>query len=113
MNKKLIISSVLPAMLLLPMVALAFAPGDIPNAAPNLSINDLVDVIFSIIWPVAVAFFIIMFIVAAFMFMSARGDPAGVEKARQAVIWGVVGVIVALLAFSIPFIVRNTLGRGI
>lgn len=115
MNKKLIAASLSAVLLALPAVMLAaqFNPGGIPNAAPALTINDLVDIIFSILWPVAVAFFIVMFVIAAFQFFTAQGDPEKIKSARNFVIWGVVGVVVALLAWSIPFIVRNTLGQGI
>ena len=113
MNKKLLTSSAVTVLLALPSVILAFTPGNVPNQVPGLSINDLVDVLFNIMWPVAVAFFIIMFLLAAFQFVGSQGDPAKVQTARQFVIWGVVGVVVALIAFSIPFIVRNTLGQGI
>ena len=113
MNKRIIAISATAVLLAMPLVGLAFTPGNIPNQVPGLSINDLIDIIFSIIWPVVVAFAIIMFILAAFMFFSAQGDPEKVLQARNAVIWGVVGMVVALLAFSIPFIVRNTLGSGI
>lgn len=113
MNKKLIASAVSAMVLALPSMMLAFNPGGIPNAVPGLSINTLVDVVFSIIWPVVVAFVIIVFIISAFIFLTAQGDPAKVAQGRLAVIWGVVGVVVALLAWSIPFIVRNTLGQGI
>ena len=97
----------------LPAVMLAFNPGPIPNAAPGLSINDLVDVVFAILWPIAVAFFIVMFVIAAFRFFTAQGKAEDVAAARQFVIWGIVGVVVALIAWSIPFIVRNTLSSGI
>lgn len=113
MNKKLIASSAITLLLSVPAVMLAFNPGNIPNASPTLDINTLVDVLFSILWPVAVAFFIVMFILAAFKFATAQGDPSAIAAARSFVIWGIVGVIIALLAFSIPFIVRNTLGSGI
>ena len=112
MNKKIIASTV-TVLLTLPAVMLAFDPGTVPNAAPGLTINTLVDIIFSILWPVAVAFFIIMFVIAAFQFFTAQGDPGKVGSARQFVIWGIVGVVIALLAWSIPFIVRNTIGQGI
>jgi len=113
MNKKLLASSAL-VLLSLPAVILAvFDPGPLPNAAPTLTVNTLVDVLFSILWPIAVAFFIVMFLLAAFQFVSAQGDPVKIGTARQFVIWGVIGVVVALLAFSIPFIVRNTIGQGI
>ncbi|MEK7664187.1 MAG: hypothetical protein AAB340_01985 [Patescibacteria group bacterium] len=113
MNKKLIASSVLTVLLSMPAVILAFNPGPIPSPAPGLNIGDLVDIVFGILWPVAVAFFIVMFVIAAFKFFTAQGDPEQIKVARSFVIWGVVGVVVALLAWSIPFIVRNTLGSGI
>lgn len=113
MNKKIIVSSVVTVLLSLPAVILAFTPGGIPNAAPGLDINALVDILFSILWPIAVAFFIVMFVIAAFQFFTAQGDPEKVKSARNFVIWGIVGVVVALLAWSIPFIIRNTLGQGI
>src|SRR3989344_2558542 len=113
MNKKIIAASISTALLAFPSMILAFNPGGVPNPAPGLTINDLVDLLFSILWPVAVAFFITMFVIAAFQFFTAQGDPEKVKGARNFVIWGVVGVVVALLAWSIPFIIRNTLGSGI
>ena len=97
--------------LILPMVAFAqFQPGNYPSSNGGLNIVGLVDIIFNILWPIAVAFFIIMFVLAAFQFAAARGEPETVGKARQSVIWGAVGVVVALLAWSIPFILRTQLG---
>ena len=113
MNKKLITASAITIFLSAPALMFAFNSGGIPNAAPGLTVNSLIDVVFSILWPVAVAFFVIMFVLAGFTFFTARGDDTAVAKARMEVIWGTVGVLVALLAFSIPFIVRNTIGNGI
>lgn len=113
MNKKLISASVLTVFMAVPAIMLAFNPGGVPNAAPGLTINTMIDLVFGILWPVAVAFFIIMFVIAGFHFFTAQGDETKLAQARQEVIWGVAGVVVALLAFSIPFIVRNTLGNGI
>ena len=113
MNKKLITLSNLTILLALPALALAFYPGGLPNAVPGLLIGDVIDVVFSIIWPVVVAFAIITFIVAAILFMTAQDNPLKLIQARQSLMLGVVGVVVALVAFSIPFIVRNTIGNGI
>src|SRR5438270_866371 len=110
MNKKLIITSLSVALLVAPLAILAFNPGPIPQTRPNLDVNGLVDTLLGFIWPIAVAFFIIMFLLAGFLFLTAQGDPTKVAQARSAVIWGVVGVAVAVLAFSIPFVVRNVLG---
>ncbi len=113
MNKKLIAFSASALLLALPLVTMAFSAGPQPNQVAGLNINTLIDIVFSIIWPIVVAFAIIMFILAAFMFFNAQGDPEKVKSARDAVLWGVVGMVVALLAFSIPYIVRNTLGNSI
>ncbi len=112
MNKKIIIAASV-AMLALPLVSLAFTPGNIPNTVSTLSVNQLIDILFSILWPVIIAFAIIMFILAGISFFNAQGDPDKVATARNQVLWGIVGMVVALLAFSIPFIVRNTLNNGI
>src|SRR3989344_8247281 len=99
MNKKIIFSSALSVLLSLPVVILAFTPGPVPNAVTSIDILDIIDIIFSILWPITVAFFIIMFVLASYLFATAR-DPEKVKQARNAVIWGIVGVFVALIAFS-------------
>jgi hypothetical protein len=113
MNKKLIAATALTVLLALPLFTLAFNAGAIPtNANNNFNISDLLDTVFSIFWPVVVAVVIILFVVAGFLFLTAQGDPGKVAQARQAVIWGVVGVAVILLGFAIVAIVRNQLNAG-
>ena|SRR5581483_36644 len=113
MNKKLIVASLLTVVLAAPALALAFNAGGEPNQVSGINIPTLIDILFTIVWPIVVAFAVISFIVAAILFMSSQGDAAKVQQARGAIIWGVVGVVVALIAFSIPLIVRQTLNAGI
>ncbi len=108
MDKKILVSAV-AAFLVSPLAALAFNAGPVPQQVV-FTIPGLIDIIFGFIWPIVVAFAIIMFIIAALQFFTAQGDPGKVEDARQFVIWGVVGMMVALLAFSIPLVVRLTIG---
>src|SRR5688572_33338976 len=96
-NKKLLSSLVLTP-LLMPMIVLAFNPGPVPNTVPGLSINDIIDIIFNILWPIAVAFFIIMFVIVHVELPISQGDPEKIKYARNFVLWGIVGVAVALLA---------------
>jgi hypothetical protein len=107
MNKKLIVVSSLAAMLL-PVAAFAVPILPLPGVGP-ITIIGIIDAIFSILWPLFAAYAVIMFIYAGFMFLNARGDGGGVADARNAVLWGTVGVGVALLAFSIPFMVKGLL----
>lgn len=108
MNKKLaaLFSSI--ALLLLPVVSLAinFPPQPVGQA---LDIRVAVSNIINFIWPIVVGIVVIMFLAAGIIFLTAQGEPNKISQARQAVIWGVAGVIVIVLAFSIQWIVQATI----
>lgn len=53
---------------------------------------------------------IIMVLVAAFKFITGGGDASAAGEARQILIWGVVGIAVAMLAFTVPSIVQSFFG---
>jgi len=108
MNKKIILATSLVS-LLSPIVCLA-AAATVPFPGIILDINILISAIFGVIWPLFAAFAVIMFIYAGFLFLNASGDPGKVGEARQAVLWGAIGVGVGLLAWSIPFIVKTLIG---
>ncbi len=57
-----------------------------------------------IITPVWQFFFgisVIMFVVAGILFATSNGEPGKITTAKNAVIWGVVGIVVATIAFVI------------
>jgi len=111
MNKKLSALLSSAALMALPLVTLAdIQPGSAPIAQQNLSVTNIVNIVLNFLWPLFIGFAVITFLIAGFLFLTAQGDPAKVATARTAVLWGIVGVVVGVLAFSIPFIVRNTLG---
>lgn len=112
-NRKLITLSGIIAIAVLPAVALTFNSGSVPNPSPSLLVNDLVDILFTIVWPIIVAFAIIAFIVSAILFMTAQDNPLKLVQARQALLYAVIGTAISILAFSMPFIIRNTIGSGI
>ncbi len=107
-NKK-IIYTLIAAALLLPAVGLAIDFGTLP-VGQNLDIPGILNKVLGIVWPIFIGFAIIMFIVAGFLFLKAQGDPAETKTAQKAVMWGVVGLVVGVLAFSIPGIVKSLLG---
>jgi len=106
MNKKLIIASAL-SIILLPVVALAFIAPPIPT---QKTFSQVVDGIIGILWPIIAAASIIAFFVAAFFFVTSNGDADKVGTARQALIYGAVGVIVSIVAVSIPTIIKTLSG---
>lgn len=110
MSKKLAILFASTVLLASPLVILAdINPGLAPDFQ-NLSVTQIVNIVLNFIWPLFVGFAVIMFLVAGFMFLTAQGAPEKIATARMSILWGVIGVVIGIIAFSIPFIVRNTLG---
>lgn len=100
MNKQKILTSLVSlSILAAPVLALAQPSGNIG------SIEALIDVIEKYLWIVFGLIAVIAFVVAGILFLTAGGDPEKVKQARTAFIWGVVGVIVGILAFSIVQII--------
>lgn len=100
-------------LLLAPVMVLA-APVNFGNP-PAVQTNpidanfflNLIGKVLDLLWIVFIALAIIMFLIAGFEFLSAQGDPGGIDKARKALLWGSIGVIVAVAAFTLPFLIRN------
>jgi len=117
-SKKLVTLFSLATSLLTPIVTLAAAPpAAFPPFVPGAPIadlptriNDIIWGIFNFIWPLFAAFAVIMFIYAGFLFLNASGDSGKVRDARQALLWGSIGILVALLSMSIPWFVKTILG---
>jgi hypothetical protein len=53
---------------------------------------------------------VIAFVVSGILFLTAGGAPEKVATARNAAIWGIAGVVVGILAYSILAIVGTALG---
>lgn len=102
-NKILALLSV--AVLLSPVAAFAQIGGTPPQISTDLT--TLGNKIANAVWIVFTIVAVIMFVVAGIMFLTARGDPEKVAQARSAFIWGVAGVVVAILAFTIIQVVTK------
>ena len=76
------------------------------------SIQGIVPAIVSSVWIIFAGLAIICFLFAGIMFLTSQGAPEKLTTARHAVLWGVVGVIVAILAYSAITLVQNALGGG-
>ena len=109
MNKKLVTILASATLLVLPIATFAVVLGNTP-ATLSLDSQGLVNKVLDFVWPLFMAFAVIMFLLAGFQFLTAQGDSGKVDTARQSVLWGVVGAAVGVLAFSLPFIVKTTIG---
>ena len=52
------------------------------------------------VWQFFAGLSVIMFIVAGILFATANGDPGKITMGKNAVIWGIVGILVAALSYS-------------
>ncbi len=101
--KYLVISLVIGVQIL-PIVALAQSTD--PDTIPTLNIdaNNLVDLFDQIKTWFAEAIFILgiaVILYAAFLYMTSAGDDSRIEKAKKTFIYGIVGIIIAMLAYGI------------
>ena len=112
MNKKLIVLLALLGLSMAPIVTLAGNVSliPLPGLLPGFDFQVIANAIFGLLWPIFAAYSVIMFLLAGFLFLNAQGDISKVKDARNAVLWGTVGVAAGLLAFSIPFIIKGLLG---
>ena len=97
------------SILALPVLALAqmqtTAPGGPGTTIGSLTqiVNDIENAMGLIFGAIAV----ICFLVAGILFLTAGGVPEKVAAARSAFLWGIAGVIVGIIAFSIVAIVSS------
>lgn len=118
MAKKLFVLLAVSTILMAPIIALSAplnvgtAPAVTGNAISICFFANIIGKILDILWILFVAFAIIMFIVAGFLFLKAQGEPAEIATARKALLWGVIGVVVAVMAFTLPYFIKNIVIGG-
>jgi len=97
------ILSITTLLSLLPMVALAAVVPDL-DVLPTL--ENILNWLFTILLIVAAIFIV----VAAYFFVTAQGDPDQVKKARNFVLYALIGVLVAFLARGLVLLVGQIVG---
>ncbi|MCX6720217.1 MAG: hypothetical protein NTW11_00140 [Candidatus Staskawiczbacteria bacterium] len=60
-----------------------------------------------IVWPILTGFTVIMLCYAGILFITAQGEPEKIKTAKAAIIWVVVGLIIGIVAYSVPAIVTK------
>ena len=101
--KKIIASLILLTLVALPVVAFAQ-----PSVTIG-SIEGLVDAIKRPLWTIFGLIALIAFVISGILFLSAAGNPEKIALARTAFLWGVVGIVVGIIAYSIVAIIENAL----
>ena len=104
-------SKIIFSLLLLSVAVVPFAVVAVTlPTEPTGGITDVAGIftaVASIIWPIAMGVAFIVFLVAGILFATSGGDPEKVKTARDYVLYGVVGIVVAILAYSLVTIVSG------
>ncbi|MFA6190394.1 MAG: hypothetical protein WC711_02675 [Candidatus Staskawiczbacteria bacterium] len=103
-NKKILFLIVLGA-LAMPLVSL----GQISHGLEPMTIEDFIYSLEWAIWVIFAFIVLVCFVIAGIFFLTAMGDPAKLKIAKSALIWGIAGVVVGIVAYSILWIIGGVL----
>lgn len=68
--------------------------------------NKIINVVIGVLGVVAVA----VVIYGGFLFLTAQGDPGKIKKGKDSITWGIIGLMIALLSWSIiNFVLSSTM----
>ena len=104
MNKKIKLTLISLGVSLLPVVALAQS-----TPSNSLTMVGVINAIETALWIVFGCIAVVCFVVAGILFLTSAGVPEKIAAARSAFIWGVAGVIVGIIAYSIITIVTSVI----
>jgi len=99
-TKKIAVSLATLSLIILPFAAMAYTAQPEPTAT-SFTVTGIISKVVMNVWYVFAAIAVIMFVYAGVTFLTAGGAPEKIATARSAAIWGVVGVIVMILAYAI------------
>jgi hypothetical protein len=80
------------------------------NITKNWGTCCVVDTVYNItdwLFYILIAAIAILFIIAGFLFLTAGGDPSKISKSKTMVLYGLIGLALALLARIIPAIIKG------
>ncbi len=104
--KKVLVSLILIGILVIPAIGLA--QDVVPVPAPlwgEYNVWDTLDSIFNYLFATLLIVAAIFIIIAAFFFVTAAGDPDKTKKARDFVLYALIGVLVAFLSKGLIYLV--------
>lgn len=82
---------------------------DVAEDGLQTSVINIINVIIGVLGLVAV----IVIIIGGINYMTSSGDSAKVKKAKDTILYGVIGLVICVLAFAIVnFVISNLLGNG-
>lgn len=83
--------------------------GEVDIPKPEItqsSINDVLSIVFGVAGGIA----LIIIIIAGIKFMTSQGEPQALAKARNTIIYALIGLVICIAAFSIVAFTSRQLG---
>jgi len=105
--KKVTLILVLAGLLILPMICLAQV-----RKAPTVDVMQILDRIVDWLFTILLIIAVIWLILAAYYFVTAQGDPDRISKARNMVLYALIGVLVAFAARGLVLLIERIVGGG-
>lgn len=103
-----------PTLLAIGVASMAFAQiTSGTQTLPDINVFTGLDRAVNLLFTALIIGSIIFIILAAFQFVASGGDPNAVLQARSKLIYAAVGIVVALVARSVPFVIKNIIGSGL
>ena len=118
MNKKIffLISLLALIFFILPVIlgpkSLAASDGSFfqfPNPLKIKTVGELIEAIIKWLFWIALPLSVIFILYAAYLFITSGGKPEIIKKAKNTLIYTLIGVAIILLANSIPYLIKNIL----
>ena len=97
--------ALLPVMTMAQVTNIENVPTNVPRTFQGFLglFGTLINWLFTILLVVATLFFFM----AAYLYISAQGDEGKIDKAKDILIYGIVGLAVAMLAQGVRFVVQQ------
>ena len=77
-------------------------------ASTNKSLTEMLQTVVNIVLSVLGIIAVIVIIIGGFTYMTSAGDAAKLTKAKNTILYGIVGLVIALLAYAIVNFVLST-----
>lgn len=90
-------------------------PQVLPSVGPP-SITGWVQILITVVqwfYTIVLIVAVLFILLAAFNFITSRGDPGKVTEAKKQLLYAIIGIAVALLSYGVVTLVQNSLARGL
>jgi uncharacterized membrane protein SirB2 len=78
-------------------------------ASAQYTITGMIDSVVSVVWYIADAVIVILWIVTGIMFLTAQGDPTKLASAKKALFAALIGTAIIIVAGSAVYLVNSAI----